>query len=100
MTNDVALTYNNAEVGKALVTAAQQRHEEERREAVIREVRRLIDAREEWAEKERFAARAVEWYRAKLAAIEAGGFEFTTSPGLTGAGSMIFKESDFNRANF
>ncbi len=97
---DELATKGNVELGKTLIEQAEARYNKERQEAVLGEVQRLMRGRDEYVEKMRFAERAVEWYNAKLKALEAGEFEIGTVAGVTGAGGITFKDQDFNRSNF
>jgi hypothetical protein len=90
----------NVELGKTLIEQAQARYDKERQETVLAEVQRLMRARDEYAEREQFAQRAVEWYDAKLKALEAGEFKIGQVAGITGAAGITFTNPEFSRANF
>jgi hypothetical protein len=57
-------------------------------------------ARDEYAEREQFARRAVEWYDAKLKALEAGEFKIGQIPTSSAPAVITFDNPDFARPNF
>ena len=62
----------NQAFGQALVTEAEKRNEDNRREALLIDVARLAAHRDESLEKSDFHKKAADWYTRKLAALEAG----------------------------
>jgi len=84
-----------AELGKAIISEAEKREQERRQEKVIAEVQRLIGARDDYARKAEFDKKASEWYVAKLAAVQAGQFDFDRV-----TAQMIFHDRELNRANY
>jgi hypothetical protein len=87
-------TKKNEELGKALITEARKKYDQTRQEKVIAEVERHMASRDEYRAKIVFANRAIEWYDAKLQAMEEGEFDFDE------VGRMIFRNEDFQRSNF
>jgi len=82
------------EIGSAIVGEAQKQYEDERRNAVIGEVKRLLACREETkALLEKYQA-SLDWFERKLHAIEAGEFEFS------GRGQIVCNDEDLRRANY
>jgi len=85
----------NQAFGQALVTEAEKRNEDNRREALLIDVSRLAAHRDESLEKSDFHKKAAEWYTRKLAALEAGEFEFNPR-----TGQITPIDPDLQRANY
>lgn len=94
MSDENSLT-KTSELGQAIISEAQKRYDEHRRETVLILVQRLMQFRDDSIRQERTYAKAADWYRKKLAAIDAG--EFTMDE-ITGF--MTFADQDLNRANY
>lgn len=99
MTDELA-TKGNVELGKTLIEQAEARYNKERQEAVLSEVQRLMRGRDEYVERVRFAETAVDWYNAKLKALEAGEFKIGQVPTSSAVAGITFDNPDFNRTNF
>jgi hypothetical protein len=97
---DQLATKGNAELGKTLIEQAEARYNKERQEAVLQEVQRLMRGRDEYVERVQFAERAVDWYNAKLKALEAGEFKIGQVPTQHAVAGISFDNPDFNRPNF
>lgn len=95
ITNKDLLVRDTAELGKYIHAEAMERTKKEREDAIIEEVQRLEDARLEYLKKAEFAARASDWYRRKLEAVQKGEFDFD----LVNA-QMLFRDPEFQKANF
>jgi hypothetical protein len=98
--DDRLATTGNVELGKTLIEQAQGRYDKERQEAVLAEVQRLMRTRDEYAEREQFSRRAVEWYEAKLKALEAGEFTIGRIATSSAPAAITFDNPDFARPNF
>jgi hypothetical protein len=90
-----AIVKPNQSLGQALVTEAEKRHEENRREALLKDVAALIAHRDESLERSDFYTKAAAWYTRKLAALEAGEFEFNPR-----TGTITPTDPDLQRANY
>lgn len=86
---------DTAELGKHIHAEAMERTKKDREDAIIAEVQRLEDARLEYAKKAEFAARASDWYRRKLEAVQKGEFDFDLVKW-----QMLFRDPEFQKANF
>lgn len=93
MTDELALP--NQELGKALVSEARQQYEEQCREAVVREVSRMMQLSDQSKAQEEFHRKAQDWYRRKLAAIEAGEFDFDRAKA-----QLVMRDANLYRANY
>jgi hypothetical protein len=82
-------------LGAALVSEAEKRNEENRRETLLGSVANLMHNRDEYLERADFATKAAAWYDKKLKALQAGEFEFNSR---TGAITPI--DPDLQRANY
>jgi hypothetical protein len=83
------------ELGAALHTEALSREKKAREDRVISEVQRLESARLDYARQAAFATDASNWYADKLAAVDAGEFDFDLVHG-----QMLFRDPRFQRANY
>jgi hypothetical protein len=89
------LVKQNQALGASLISEADKRNEENRREALLKDVAALVCHRDESLEKSDFYAKAADWYSRKLAAIEAGEFAFNPR-----TGSIVMTDEDLQRANY
>jgi hypothetical protein len=86
---------DNTELGAAIHSEALERERKAREDRIIAEVQRLESARLEYARQADFAARASNWYAAKLEAVRNGEFDFDLV-----RGQMLFHNPLFQQANF
>jgi hypothetical protein len=82
-------------LGQALVSEAEKRNEENRREVLLGSVANLMHNRDEYLERAHFATKAAAWYDKKLKALQAGEFEFNTRTGV-----ITLTDPDLQRANY
>ena len=97
-----ALTTRTAELGKALIAEALKEHDKKRQGLVIKEVERIMQARDEYKSKLHFAEKAIAFYERKLAALDAGEFDvFSQEAGLGNfSGGIRFNEEELNKPNY
>ena len=94
-----ALLTKSAELGKALLSEAEKKYNKHRQEIVLREVQRIMSARDEYKTKLEMAQDAVAFYERKLAALDAG--EFEIAPDMRDyAGGIKFNDDELNQANY
>ncbi|HKM99470.1 MAG TPA: hypothetical protein VJX23_03055 [Candidatus Binataceae bacterium] len=90
-----ALTFPPSSLGPALVGEAAERYNESRLAAVSADIQRLMAGRDESLRQERHWALSAEWFRKKLAAINAGEFTFDEL-----RGAIVMNDPDLQRANY
>lgn len=90
-----ALVPTTQQLGQAIITEAQKAYDDDRKAAVVTNVKRLMQMRDEAEDKIVFYKNAVEWYTRKLAALEAGEFAMNRSNA-----QLTFGDPDLNRGNY
>ena len=102
-TLEVALTTRTADLGKALIAEALKEYDKKRQAAVIKEVERIMAARDEYKNKLHFAEKAIAFYNRKISALDAGEFDVVPQEaGMAGnfLGGIRFNEEELNKPNF
>jgi hypothetical protein len=82
-------------LGQALVSEAEKRNEQNRREVLLESVAKLMHNRDDYLERAVFATKAATWYEKKLKALQAGEFEFNSR-----TGQITPIDPDLQRANY
>lgn len=86
------LAKGNKEIGSALIAEASARYEKKRRDKVVQSVERLVQFKNECDQVIRVGKKCLDFYEAKIKAIEAGDFEFDLH-----SEAMRFHDETFNR---
>lgn len=89
-----ALTLPNKQIGEMIVNQAKTVHDEERRNKVINEVKRLMQCSDESKVAIDLYTKSLAWYEKKLKAIQAGEFELTLK------GEIFPHDEDLRRGNY
>jgi hypothetical protein len=94
--NEESLTkVEPSKLGKMLLRLATKDYEEDLREQVVHEVKRMMACRDESRRQLDKYQKSVDWYTRRLEAIDKGEFELND---LTGA--LEFADKDLQRANY
>jgi hypothetical protein len=91
-------TKNNVEIGKHLLSKAQNKYNQDREDLVVKEVERIMRAKDEYRTKLEHAEKAIVFYDRKLSALDAGEFEIDITHGYQGG--IKFDDEELNKPNY
>jgi hypothetical protein len=89
-----AILASSKDLGPLLVQEAKKTYNDERQKKVVGEVKRLFECVDSSKAAISLYTKSLQWYTRKLAAIQAGEFEFDER------GQMFMNEEDLRRANY